>query len=95
MTADREQPTPDLIQATLYLRERLRVIGEADSRHAPHWTKADAAAATVLLDRAAAQEQIALARIEGISSTVNGYVSAEQTRAINQIARRALNLKVV
>ena len=74
------------VEATLHLRERMKVVGDATKQ--PHWTKADAAAVTVLLDRPAAPEQIALARIEGM--TQNGY--GVDTKRINRISRTVLGL---
>lgn len=78
-----------------YLRERCAKIATYDSRHLPHWTQADLEAVLQLLARRpAAQEQIALGRIEGIASENDGhYATGQAWRRTRAIARAALGLK--
>jgi len=76
------------VEAVLHLRERMKAVGDASKQ--PHWTKADAAAVTILLDLPARPEQIALARIEGIARN-SGYVP-DNLRTIYSIAAKALGL---
>lgn len=78
-----------------YLRERCAKIATYDSRHLPHWTQADLEAVLQLLARRpAAQEQIALGRIEGIAGEHDGnYTNGGRWRHVRNIARAALDLK--
>lgn len=82
----------DLATAIRHLRSRLAVADAADSRHRPHWTQPDMDAVSALVDIPASAEQIALARIEGRTANLDGYVTHDQVRVLNTISRRALGL---
>lgn len=60
-------------------------------RHFPSWTVRDLEAVKVLLAAPAPTEQIALARIEGLSAT-RGYELEPKLTRIHMIARRGLGL---
>lgn len=82
-----------IAEALLHLRQRAAVVASKDSRHRPHWTAADLEAVLVLVDRPAASEQIALARIEGVTAVVNGYADNKQAiDLVHRISRKALGL---
>lgn len=68
----------DIADAIRHLRARVAKIETADSRHRPHWTQADLDAVAALVDIPASAEQIALARIEGITWNGNSYEDAHQ-----------------
>ena len=80
-----------IVGALDHLQARLAVCEGTDSRHRPHWTEADMEAVAVVIDRAATREQIALARIEGLS-TETLFHEAERLTCIHRIARRALGI---
>lgn len=77
-----------------HLAERLEAMRGKDSRHTPHWNDRDQEAVKRLLDRPATREQIALARIEGITNIVSQFGSDGQDRCerVSIIARAALGL---
>ena len=81
----------DIVSALIHLKSRLRDCESVDSRHRPHWTGDDMEAVSAIVDRAAAAEQIALARIEGLS-TETKFHESERLARIHRIARRALGL---
>jgi hypothetical protein len=81
---------PDIATALFHLRARLREAEIAPSRHRPHWTLDDMHAISALVDLPAAAEQIALARIEGM--TFNTAYAPDTVERIRIIARKALGL---
>lgn len=80
-----------ILGALDHLQARLSVCKGADSRHRPHWTEADMQAVAAVIDRAAAREQLALARIEGLTAFTR-YQEDETLGRIRVIARKALGL---
>lgn len=81
---------PGIASAYEHLGARLPEIAKADSRHRPHWTQADIDAVAALLQLPASREQIALARIEGLT-TYHDY-SQDSRKRIHVITRKALGL---
>jgi hypothetical protein len=83
----------DLASAIRHLRARVAQIDAGDSRNRPRWAQADLDAVAVLVDIPASAEQIALARIEGM--TGNGGYPGDIVKRAHRISRRALGLPVV
>lgn len=82
-----------ILAALDHFDERLPIIAATDSRHRPHWTTGDIAAAAALLVRPASREQIALARIEGLTSFVGYGNNKSELERVHRIARGALGFQ--
>ena len=82
-----------LAESLVYLQERMAVLSAQEPRNR-HWKLDDIEAVMRLIERPAASEQIALARIEGYSSAVHGFSESSRLARVNAIARRALGLAV-
>lgn len=79
-------------EALNHLAGRIEGMAGKDSRHTPHWNQSDQDAVKRLLDRPAAREQVALARIEGLTNVYPSYDEAKRLTIVNVIARRVLGL---
>jgi hypothetical protein len=88
--------THGIVWALRHLNDRLPDLVAADSRARPRWRQDDIDALSIVLERAASREQIALGRIEGVSHIAGSWTSDHkvQLKLVNQIARLALGLKV-